>query len=428
MNDKSASVIVWLVFFTLFTDVVVPIMKYNFASRSIKRIALSSLLAIGMVNVVHADDVNLKTMIPGVPQIDAEAYILIDYNSGKVLAESNADARRNPASLTKMMTSYVIGQAMKAGKFTENDVVTVGQDAWATGNPVFKGSSLMFLKPGDRVPVSLLIRGINLQSGNDACVAMADYVAGSQDAFVGLMNNYVKALGLQNTHFQTVHGLDADGQYSSARDMALIGQALIHDVPNEYAIYKEKEFTFNNIRQMNRNGLLWDTSMNVDGIKTGHTESAGFNLVASATEGQMRLISAVLGGHTSKGRESESKKLLTWGFRFFETVSPLKAGREFASEPVWFGDTDRAQLGVDKDVYLTIPRGRMKDLKASYTLNSTELDAPLAKNQVVGTINFQLDGKTIEQRPLVVLNEVQEGGFFSRMIDHIKLMFHRWFG
>ncbi len=428
MNDKSASVIVWLVFFTLFTDVVVPIMKYNFASRSIKRIALSSLLAIGMVNVVHADDVNLKTMIPGVPQIDAEAYILIDYNSGKVLAESNADARRNPASLTKMMTSYVIGQAMKAGKFTENDVVTVGQDAWATGNPVFKGSSLMFLKPGDRVPVSLLIRGINLQSGNDACVAMADYVAGSQDAFVGLMNNYVKALGLQNTHFQTVHGLDADGQYSSARDMALIGQALIRDVPNEYAIYKEKEFTFNNIRQMNRNGLLWDTSMNVDGIKTGHTESAGFNLVASATEGQMRLISAVLGGHTSKGRESESKKLLTWGFRFFETVSPLKAGREFASEPVWFGDTDRAQLGVDKDVYLTIPRGRMKDLKASYTLNATELDAPLAKNQVVGTINFQLDGKTIEQRPLVVLNEVQEGGFFSRIIDHIKLMFHRWFG
>lgn len=428
MNDKSASVIVWLVFFTLFTDVVVPIMKYNFASRSIKRIALSSLLAIGMVNVVHADNVNLNTMIPGVPQIDAEAYILIDYNSGKVLAESNADARRNPASLTKMMTSYVIGQAMKAGKFTENDVVTVGQDAWATGNPVFKGSSLMFLKPGDRVPVSLLIRGINLQSGNDACVAMADYVAGSQDAFVGLMNNYVKALGLQNTHFQTVHGLDADGQYSSARDMALIGQALIRDVPNEYAIYKEKEFTFNNIRQMNRNGLLWDTSMNVDGIKTGHTESAGFNLVASATEGQMRLISAVLGGHTSKGRESESKKLLTWGFRFFETVSPLKAGREFASEPVWFGDTDRAQLGVDKDVYLTIPRGRMKDLKASYTLNATELDAPLAKNQVVGTINFQLDGKTIEQRPLVVLNEVQEGGFFSRMIDHIKLMFHRWFG
>ena len=179
------------------------------------------------------------------------------------------------------------------------------------------------------------------------------------------------AKSLKNNHFQTVHGLDADGQYSSARDMALIGQALIRDVPNEYSIYKEKEFTFNGIRQLNRNGLLWDNSLNVDGIKTGHTDKAGYNLVASATEGQMRLISAVMGGRTFKGREAESKKLLTWGFRFFETVNPLKVGKEFASEPVWFGDSDRASLGVDKDVYLTIPRGRMKDLKASYVLNSS---------------------------------------------------------
>ena len=343
-----------------------------------------------------------------------------------MLAEQNADVRRDPASLTKMMTSYVIGQAMKAGKFKETDLVTIGNDAWATGNPVFKGSSLMFLKPGMQVPVSQLIRGINLQSGNDACVA--DFAAGSQDAFVGLMNSYVNALGLKNTHFQTVHGLDADGQYSSARDMALIGQALIRDVPNEYSIYKEKEFTFNGIRQLNRNGLLWDNSLNVDGIKTGHTDKAGYNLVASATEGQMRLISAVMGGRTFKGREAESKKLLTWGFRFFETVNPLKVGKEFASEPVWFGDSDRASLGVDKDVYLTIPRGRMKDLKASYVLNSSELHAPLQKNQVVGTINFQLDGKTIEQRPLVVLQEIPEGNFFGKIIDYIKLMFHHWFG
>ncbi|EHW68603.1 serine-type D-Ala-D-Ala carboxypeptidase, partial [Escherichia coli] len=210
--------------------------------------------------------------------------------------------------------------------------------------------------------------------------------------------------------------------------MALIGQALIRDVPNEYSIYKEKEFTFNGIRQLNRNGLLWDNSLNVDGIKTGHTDKAGYNLVASATEGQMRLISAVMGGRTFKGREAESKKLLTWGFRFFETVNPLKVGKEFASEPVWFGDSDRASLGVDKDVYLTIPRGRMKDLKASYVLNSSELHAPLQKNQVVGTINFQLDGKTIEQRPLVVLQEIPEGNFFGKIIDYIKLMFHHWFG
>ncbi|CAJ0992543.1 D-alanyl-D-alanine carboxypeptidase DacA [Sodalis praecaptivus] len=403
-------------------------MKNVTTPRLFSRLALSTVLVMGVVSASFADDVNLKTMIPGVPQIDAESYILIDYNSGKVLAEMNADARRDPASLTKMMTSYVIGQAIKAGKITPNDVVTVNKDAWATGNPVFKGSSLMFLKPGDRVPVSQLNRGIILQSGNDACVAMADYVAGSQDAFVGLMNNYVSALGLQNTHFETVHGLDAPGQFSSARDMAMIGKALIRDVPDEYATYKEKEFTFNNIRQMNRNGLLWDSNLNVDGIKTGHTESAGYNLVASATEGQMRLISAVLGGHSMKGRENESRKLLTWGFRFFETVAQLKAGKEFAAEPVWFGDSDSVKLGVDSDAYLTIPRGRMKDLKASYVLDNQELHAPLAKNQRVGTINFQLDGKTIEQRPLVVLNEVKAGNFFSRMVDYVKLMFHHWFG
>lgn len=403
-------------------------MKTTFSARFVQRMALTTALCAAALSAAHADDLNIKTMIPGVPQIDAESYILIDYNSGKVLAEQNADARRDPASLTKMMTSYVIGQAMKAGKFKETDLVTIGNDAWATGNPVFKGSSLMFLKPGMQVPVSQLIRGINLQSGNDACVAMADFAAGSQDAFVGLMNGYVNALGLKNSHFQTVHGLDADGQYSSARDMALIGQALIRDVPNEYSIYKEKEFTFNGIRQTNRNGLLWDNSLNVDGIKTGHTDKAGYNLVASATEGQMRLISAVMGGRTFKGRETESKKLLTWGFRFFETVNPLKAGKEFASEPVWFGDNDRASLGVDKDLYLTIPRGRMKDLKASYVLNTTELHAPLHKNQVVGTINFQLDGKTIDQRPLVVLEEIPEGNFFGKIIDYIKLMFHHWFG
>ncbi|ELW9235597.1 D-alanyl-D-alanine carboxypeptidase DacA [Proteus mirabilis] len=374
-----------------------------------------------------ADD-TLKTMIPAVPNIEAESYILIDYNSGKVLAEKNADVRRDPASLTKMMTSYVIGQAIRAGKISNNDIVPIGEEAWATGNPVFRGSSLMFLKPGDKVTVSQLTRGINLQSGNDACVAMASYVAGSQDTFVTMMNDYVKRLGLQNTQFQTVHGLDAPGQYSSARDMALIGAALIRDVPEEHAIYKEKEFTYNNIRQTNRNGLLWDTSLNVDGIKTGHTEAAGYNLVASATEGNMRLISAVMGGHSSKGRDAESKKLLTWGFRFFETVKPLQVGKEFAAEPIWYGDTDKVQLGVDKDVYLTIPRGRLKDLKASYVLDNVELHAPVSKNQVVGTINFQLDGQVIEQRPLVVMNEVKEGGIFSRLIDYIKLLFSRWFG
>ncbi|EPB0120708.1 D-alanyl-D-alanine carboxypeptidase DacA [Providencia stuartii] len=400
----------------------------NFApSRTLRHTLLGASLLFTMTQA-NANEPFPNSPVPAVPEIDAEAYILIDYNSGKVLAEKNADQRRDPASLTKMMTSYVIGQAIKSGKIGAEDIVTVNEDAWATGNPIFKGSSLMFLKPGDCVSVSQLTRGINLQSGNDACVAMADYVAGDQANFIQLMNGYVSKLGLQNTHFQTVHGLDAEGQYSSARDMALLGQALIRDVPDEYAIYKEKEFTFNNIRQTNRNGLLWDKSLSVDGIKTGHTNAAGYNLVASATEGQMRLISVVMGGKSMKGRDAESKKLLTYGFRFYETVKPLQAGVEFASEPVWFGDENNVKLGVTEDLFLTIPRGRLKDLKASYDISTSELEAPLKKGQAVGTINFQLDGKTIEQRPLVVLKDVEEGGFFSRLIDYIKLLFHRWFG
>ncbi|QVV82762.1 serine hydrolase, partial [Serratia marcescens] len=244
----------------------------------------------------------------------------MDYNSGKVLTEGNADTRLDPASLTKIMSSYVIGQAIKAGKIKPEDMVTVGKDAWAPGNPALRGSSLMFIKPGDQVPVLELNKGIVIQSGNDASIALADYVAGSQDSFVGLMNNYAKSLGLQNTHFLTVHGLDAEGQYSTARDMALLSQALIRDVPDEYALHKEKEFTFNKIRQVNRNRLLWSSNLNVDGIKTGYTSGAGHNLVASATDGPMRLISVVLGAPSDRVRFSESEKLLTWGFRFYETA------------------------------------------------------------------------------------------------------------
>lgn len=373
----------------------------------------------------------LAEQAPAAPQIEAKAWILMDYASGKVLTESAADERLDPASLTKMMTSYVVGQAIKSGKITRDDMVTVGQDAWATGNPKLKGSSLMFLKPGDRIPVSELNKGIVIQSGNDACIALADYVAGSQESFIGLMNNYVKALGLKNTHFMTVHGLDAEGQYSTAHDMALIGQALIRDVPEEYALNKEKEFTFNNIRQHNRNRLLWSTNLNVDGVKTGHTSGAGNNLVASATQGDMRLISVVLGTQSDAIRFRESEKLLTWGFRFYETVTPIKANAPFSQQRVWFGDKREVNLGVEKDAAITIPKGQMKNLKASFTLNSPQLEAPLKKNQVVGTIDFQLDGKTVDQRPLVVLEEVQEGGFFSRIWDFVMMklngLFGKWF-
>nr|WP_241430780.1 serine hydrolase [Tatumella saanichensis] len=366
------------------------------------------------------------------PTLDAKAWILMDYASGKVLAESNADDRLDPASLTKMMTSYVIGQALKSGKIKSSDMVTIGQDAWATGNPQLRGSSLMFLKPGDQVSVSDLNQGIVVQSGNDACIALADYVAGSQGAFVDLMNDYVKKLGLKNTHFSTVHGLDEPGQFSTARDMALIGQALIHDVPDEYALNQQKEFTFNKIRQPNRNRLLWSSDLHVDGIKTGYTSGAGNNLVASATSGDMRLISVVLGAKTDAIRFRESENLLNWGFRNYETVSPIKDDKPFVQQRVWYGNSKTADLGVITNAAVTLPRGQLNNLKASYTLNSPVLEAPLTKGQVVGTVNFQLSGKTIDQKPLVVMEDVPQGGWLSRMMDFVSLqvstLYHRWFG
>ncbi|CAJ0992877.1 serine hydrolase [Pantoea sp. Nvir] len=361
------------------------------------------------------------------PHINAKAWILMDYASGKVLTEGNADDRLDPASLTKMMTSYVIGQALKAGKIKRNDIVTVGHDAWVNGNPTLKGSSLMFLKPGDQIPVSELNKGIVIQSGNDACIALADYVAGSQEAFIDLMNNYLNSFGLKNTHFMTVHGLDTKGQYSTARDMALIGQALIRDVPEEYTLNKEKEFTFNRIRQMNRNRLLWNTHLNVDGIKTGHTSGAGNNLVASATENNMRLISVVLGTTNDISRFSESEKLLTWGFRFFETVMPVKMDKPFTQQRVWFGDRKKVNLGIEKDVVLTLPKGQMQNLKTSYNLTTLRLEAPLKKNQVVGIIDFQLDGKIIEQCPLIVIEDVLEGSLFRQLIDFVFMQLHTLF-
>lgn len=396
-------------------------MKKNL-STSLKKLTFSVGLLLLAAPAVRAAEP------PAPPQVDAKAYILMDYNSGKVLTEGNADTRLDPASLTKIMSSYVIGQAIKAGKIKPEDLVTVGKDAWASGNPALRGSSLMFIKPGDQVPVLELNKGIVIQSGNDASIALADYVAGSQDSFVGLMNNYAKSLGLQNTHFLTVHGLDAEGQYSTARDMALLSQALIRDVPDEYALHKEKEFTFNKIRQINRNRLLWSSNLNVDGIKTGYTSGAGHNLVASATDGPMRLISVVLGAPSDRVRFSESEKLLTWGFRFYETATPIKADKPFVTQKVWFGDVSEVPLGVAKDASVTIPKGQMKNLKASYKLTQPTLEAPLAKNQVVGTIDFQLDGKTIEQHPLVVMQEVKEGNFFSRIWDMVMMKLSQWFG
>ena len=390
--------------------------------------SFKSLMAGSALLLLVAPAVQAAEQLPDAPAIDARAFILMDYASGKVLTEGNADEKLDPASLTKIMTSYVVGQALKANKIKLTDMVTIGRDAWATGNPALRGSSVMFLKPGEQVSVENLNKGVIIQSGNDASIAIADYVAGSQDSFVSLMNGYAQKIGLTNTTFKTVHGLDAPGQYSTARDMALLTKAMIHDVPEEYAVHKEKEFTFNNIRQPNRNRLLWSSNLNVDGVKTGTTAGAGYNLVSSATQGDMRLIAVVLGTKSDRVRFNESEKLLTWGFRFYETVTPIKADATFISQRVWFGDKSEVNLGAGEAGSVTIPKGQLKNLKASYTLSQPQLTAPLTKGQVVGTIDFKLNDKTIEQRPLIVMEAVEEGGFFSRMIDFVLMKLHGWFG
>ncbi|MFZ7229408.1 serine hydrolase [Avibacterium avium] len=353
------------------------------------------------------------------PQLNAQTYILMDYNSGAVLAAFNPDQRQYPASLTKMMTSYVVGDALKQGKIHDTDMVTIGNSAWGKN---FPGSSKMFLNLNQQVSVADLNRGIIVVSGNDACVAMAEHVSGSTQNFINAMNKYVEQFGLKNTHFTTVHGLDDENQYSSARDMALIGAHIIRDLPEEYKIYAEKEFTFNKIRQPNRNGLLWDKTLKVDGMKTGHTDKAGYNLVASALgNGNMRLISVVMGVPTYKGREIESKKLLQWGFANFETFKALEANKTVSEQSVYYGDNSKVQLGVLQDQFITLPKGRQAEVKARYDLDKKYLEAPLAKGQVVGKITYQLDGKDIAKVDLQVMNNVEEGGFFGKIWDWLVL-------
>ncbi len=358
-------------------------------------------------------------VIPDAPDIAAKGYVLMDYNSGKILAENNMNSKMHPASLTKMLTSYVIGQEIKHGNIHRDDKVTISKDAWAKN---FPDSSKMFIEVGTQVSVEDLNKGIIIDSGNDACVAMAEYIAGSQGAFVDLMNSWAKKIGMKDSHFTNVHGLDNPNLYTTPYDMAVLAQALIRDVPEEYKIYAQKKFTYNGITQYNRNSLLWDSSLNVDGIKTGHTSNAGYNLVTSATQGDMRLISVVMGTKSTNARVAESKKLLTYGFRFFETVEPHKAGETFIKDRVWMGNQDMIALGVNENTYVTLPRGQAKNLTASFVLEKA-LEAPIKKGEVVGKLFYQLDGKDVAQYPLVALDNVEQGGFFSRLWDHIVLFF-----
>tara|TARA_R110001583_G_scaffold10019_8_gene46800 strand:- start:17131 stop:18339 length:1209 start_codon:yes stop_codon:yes gene_type:complete len=363
------------------------------------------------------------TIIPDAPQINAKGYILIDFTTGKVIAETNADMQLAPASLTKMMTSYIIGKELENGNISNDDKVMISEKAWAKN---FPESSKMFIEVGTEVSVSLLNQGIIVASGNDACVAMAEHIAGSESAFADLMNAHAEQLGMSSSFFENSHGLDSSSHMTTPRDMATLASAIIREVPNEYAIYKQKSFTYNNIKQYNRNSLLWDKSLNVDGMKTGHTSNAGYSLVTSATKGDMRLVTVVMGTESERARKVESKKLLNYGFRFFETYTPYKAGEKFATNRIWMGDKKEVDLGILLNTPITIPRGQRKNLKATFELDK-QLTAPITKGTVVGKLFLQLEGEDIAQYPLVTLQEVNEGSFFSRIIDYIKLFFAQFF-
>lgn len=363
-----------------------------------------------------------------VPGIAAESWLLMDYESGAVLAQANADARLAPASLVKIMTSYVTGYALNTGALSTSDRVTIDHDAWAAGNPHLQGSALMFLKPGDRVTVDDLNKGVVVQSGNDACIALANYIAGSENTFVDVMNEHARALGLSNTRFKTVHGLAAEGQYSSARDMALLSRALISEMPDEYALYKIREFTFNNVRQYNRNRLLWSTSLNVDGLKTGNSREGGYSMVTSAMLDGRRLIAVVMGAKSDRLRFQATEKLLKWGFRSFETVSLVKADEPFMNTRVWFGETRSVRLNAGPQSAISVPYGQSGDVRLSAVLDSPELKAPLQAGQVVGVINYQLGSRQIAVKPLVVMESIATGGFLSRAWDYLLLKLYQLTG
>jgi D-alanyl-D-alanine carboxypeptidase (penicillin-binding protein 5/6) len=356
-------------------------------------------------------------VIPPPPSVAAGGFLLMDHNTGHVIAEQNIDMRLHPASLTKIMTVYVVGKEIQAGNISMDDMVTISENAWAKN---FPDSSKMFIEVGTKVSVSDLMHGIMVQSGNDACVAIAEHIAGSEEAFASMMNAHAQSLGMDNTNFVNSHGLHDADHYTSPRDMATLSSALIREVPDMYALYSVKEFTYNGIKQFNRNSLLWDKSMNVDGIKTGHTSDAGYSLITSATQGDMRLVSVVMGTESERSRKVENKKLLRYGFRFYESVTPYSAGDSFVAQRIFMGDRDTVELGLNQDTPITLPRGATDKLKAHFKLTE-KLEAPIEKGQVVGSLYLQLDDENIAEYPLVTLHEVQEGGLMDKLSDYISL-------
>ncbi|SEA13181.1 D-alanyl-D-alanine carboxypeptidase family protein [Marinobacterium iners] len=357
----------------------------------------------------------VSALIPAPPQIAARAYLVMDADTGHVIAADREDERFPPASLTKMMTSYVVEYEIAKGNIALEDMVLVSEKAWRTGG------SRMFIQEGTQVSVDDLLHGVIIQSGNDASVALAEHIAGSERAFADLMNQHARLLGMENTHFENATGLPAEDHYSTAIDLAKLGKALINEFPQHYALYSQKYFTYNNIRQPNRNKLLWRDD-SVDGIKTGHTDEAGYCLVASAERDDMRLISVVMGSSSEEVRAQESQKLLSYGFRYYRTHALYEAGQVLRDEKVWAGSRDQIRLGVAENLAVTVPRGQTDQLEASIELDKV-IKAPVASGDVLGQVQITLQGERVASVPLVALEAIPEGGLFKRIWHAILLFF-----
>lgn len=373
-------------------------------------------VAFGLSAMMAMLVVEAAVVKPSPPAIKARAYILQDYDSGTVLVEVNADQPMEPASLTKMMTVYVALAQLADGKFQMGDLVPISKKAWKMGG------SKMFIEVGKQVPVEDLLKGIIIQSGNDASVALAEFVAGDESAFADLMNQYARQLGMTNSKFVNASGLPQPDHYSTARDMATVAIALIRDFPVEYAWHAVRSYTWNDITQYNRNPLLRRDD-SVDGVKTGHTESAGYCLVASAKQGNMRLVSSLMGSASEDSRLRETRALLGYGFRFFETNRLYEGGAPISRVRVWQGESPQLETGIADDLYLTVPRGAFEKLDTSIALDEEKILAPVRAGQQLGVVRISLDGEAIAQRPLVALAELPQGGLWRRMSDTVKLWF-----
>ena len=362
------------------------------------------------------------TVLPSPPELDNKSYVLMDYETGQILAAKNENEKLAPASMTKMMTSFIIEQKLLKGELTENEQVRMNESAWCRGSST---ESCMYVPLNGTATVLEMLRGIIVQSGNDASKAMAEHIAGNEGTFAHMMNQEAKRMGMVNTQFANSTGMPAEGHYSTAKDMAVLAQHIIKDSSKYYPIYSEKEFTFNGIKQGNRNALLY-TDPSVDGLKTGHTEEAGYCLTTSSKRGPMRLISVIFGTPSMNERAGQTRSLLAWGFANFETANVQPANQVLAKAKVWFGKTDEVELGLAEHFNVTMPKGQADKIKTQLVVQP-KLNAPLAHGQVVGKLVATLDGKVIAEKPLVALKPVEEASFFARLIDHIKLFFSNLF-